>query len=212
MNRTALALALWAGLGLSPPALATTEPATPQAPDAGLAFSLAPLYSFGGARHGFGGQVGVGMSPMLWAGEGSTGTLELGLLLGYGHESYGRSNRFLGEGNVEGATHRIEALLLAGPGLQLAALPRAHTSLQLFGGWVHAFMHAQLDNELQDVSGAYDVSTGRVTTGLALTHRIGLTERVGLDLQLRAPFPTAPAAISSYVFVSVGLSIAPGPT
>ncbi len=210
MKRVAFAVSLALSLGLPTTALAAEPPddtAASRAQGPMLELSLAPLYGFGGARHGFGGQAGLGMFSPLWQGEGSTGSLELGLLLGYDHESYGRSDRFLGEGQVDGGTHRIEALLLAGPGLRLAAMPRVRSSLQLYGGWVQAFMHAQLDNELQSISGDYEVSVGVFSTGLALTHRLELAQRVGLDLQVRAPFPMVPAAITSYVFASLGVSV-----
>lgn len=168
--------------------------------DVGASFSVATngLVGFGGALEGLYGF-------KLWETASADGTLETGLLLGYQATPYEQFATLVGEAQVSGATHSLQAWLVVGHGLRLLPSRRLQVSVQLFAGWSEVLVRGALKNEAVGVSGASVANAGTFATGVMLQLGFRLTEHLSITARATAPFPYA-LAINPWFMADLGLA------
>jgi len=206
MSAFVLALALLAGPPAPAPAPHVAESG---GKDGRLHLQLAGdvLYGIGGQSF-LGAQLHLQASTAIWSAGRATGTLDLGVQLQYGNEPTWLAPWLKGV-DIEGATHRTQAVLSAGHTFHMGKRRRVQLGTHVYGGLNHWLSSYSLVYPMEDVSGSAKVARSTFVVGGELTIGYRFSRRVGANLIMGAPLPTRRS--SSYVqglaFVGVGLTI-----
>lgn len=191
-----MSLALAAALA----ALTAQVPGPPQY-DVDLSF----VTSFGN-RVALGGLAQATLRKQIWEVPSVGGSLGVGVLAGYQAEPYGLTAQYFPGTKIAGATHRFEALVVAGHEFRFFTSRRFLVGVQLFIGWMQVAMRGSLSNPGVDVSGGYAANAGAFSTGAILRLGVRLTDRVSLLARAVGPFPYA-TAVTPYVLLTLGVSV-----
>jgi len=192
---------LWVSLLAS-----AVPPDPPRSLDLGVAASYS-LHNNVGLRSGLGVQANVTHGWRVWQTRHGAGTMDLGVLVSYHADPYAFQNQHLGAASASGAAHRFEALVVLGHRMRLLRSRRLMLAFLVYGGWVHTWMRGRLENDALEIAGDYREDAGTFGTGGLVEIGVAVTDRVGLFTAIRAPFPYAPAPVTSSVFVSLGASV-----
>lgn len=163
------------------------------------------------ATYGIGGQsflgalahVSLGVSA--WDSGDATGSVDVGLALAYHHEPTWLAP-WLSSGDVQGATHRTQALLVAGHTFHLLPGRELSLGMHVYAGWNRWISSYSVSYPDEDVQGSATVERDHLVTGGQLTLAGRVADWLGLHVVLGGPFPTESSYVVSMFHVGVGLS------
>lgn len=166
----------------------------------------------GAVTYGIGGQsfIGglvhvVGYTPV-WNTRRATGTLDLGVQLHYGNEPVALAPWLRGM-DVEGATHRVQALLTAGHSFYMGRRRRAGLGLHLFAGLNHWRSAYTLHYPDEMIHGSAVVARNKFVAGGQIMFDYRLSRRVGLYVLAGGPFPFQSSYVVTIFAVGLGLTV-----
>jgi len=160
--------------------------------------------------YGIGGwsALGVQLHPTvgwsLWSTRRATGTIDLGVVLGYQNEP--QAIQAIAARGQESQTHRLNAFATVGTTFHLGRLRRSGLGLHLFGGWTHVWSSATIRRPDLSFDGTARDDYGVPNVGVILRYAYRVHRNLGLSLQAAAPFQTTPSYVATLFHVGIGLT------
>lgn len=205
---TAVALVLAASF----PSLACADEPPPHV-DAGplrrghahLRLDVDALYGIG-AQSFLGGDAHLFVDTPVWRTRLATGTLGGGAAFVF-HVEPTFMAPWIDRDAVTGRASRIQLLALGGHVIHIGKARRFSLGMHLFGGWNHWRSAYRVAYPAEDLSGEAVVVRNHAIVGGQLRVGARVAKRVGLNLQMGAPFPTQPSYGIGLFTVGLGISI-----
>jgi hypothetical protein len=162
------------------------------------------IYGIGGQSY-LGGLLRLNAYKALWDRGRATGSLDLGAQLGYGNEPVWLAP-WLATGGVQGATHRIQAVVTIGHTFHIGKRRRFSLGTHLYAGLNHWRSSYSVDFPDEGVKGRETVTRNLPLAGGQLELGYRFHRRVGLHWVLGGPFPTASSYAITFFHAGLGLS------
>lgn len=169
-----------------------------------LRLDTAVVYGIGGQSF-LGAQAQLTAYSAMWNTRLATGSLDAGLLLGYGNEPVWLAP-WLDAAQVQGATHRISVLGRLGHTFHLGQRRRAALGVHVYAGlheWISSY---SVTYAKEGVSGSATETRTLLITGAELDFAYRFSRRVGIYLKAGAPFPYQSGYIQTLFAVGAGLT------
>lgn len=195
----------------APPVLAGPVRPEPYIPAGGesthrLHLKVDAAFTYGiGGQSALGAQVQVTGYTALWNTRRATGSLDVGLQLGYGNEPPWLAPWLAGL-DVQGANHRVQLLVSLGHSFHLGARRRAALGVHVLGGWNHWISSFSLRYPGEQVEGSAALSRDHFTAAARLGFSYRAARHVGFHVFAGAPLPTASSYVVGLVNIGLGLS------
>ena len=203
-----LTLTLALCLGSSPALAEVGVPlgAEEKAPRLHLALDVDPVAAYSLVM-GFGAQLHLNrVFASLWNTRLTTGTFEVGALVGYEFEPNAQLAGYLA-GAYTGGNHRLALLLSGGSTLYVGASRRFSFGFFVFAGYVNYTISGTLKDPAHDIDRTFTQSHGAFDSGGLVKLGFRLTDRLGLNLFVAAPFPYNPYPVPGIVRLGLGLTV-----
>lgn len=184
-------------------AVAVLTAQVPGPPEYDVDLSFATSF---GSRVGLGGVAQATLRKQIWEVPSVGGSLGVGVLAGYQAEPYSFTAQYFPGTKLTGATHRFEALVVAGHDFRFFTSRRFLVAVQVFIGWMQVALRGSLSNPAVDVAGSAAANAGAFSTGAILRLGVRLTDRVSVLARAVGPFPYA-TAVTPYVLLTLGASV-----
>lgn len=163
------------------------------------------------ATWGIGGQMFLGAQVRFaallehWTTRRAIGTWDFAGALAYQNEAIFLLP-FVDFRGVTGANHRTQLIVSAGHTAHMGRRRRVALGLHLFAGWNAWRSSYTVDYPAEDVHGSAVVVRHRPIVGVELRFAYRFHRRVGLNVMLGAPFPTASSYLITFGQFGLGLS------
>jgi hypothetical protein len=191
--------------------LLASEPPAPHVDEDGSKSNRVHLQLDADATFGIGAQMFLGtqlrFAALLehWATARALGTWDFAGSFAYQNEPTFLAP-WIDPSQVTGAGHRLQLTASVGHTVHMGKRRRAALGLHVFGGWNQARSDYTVDYADEDVHGHAVVVHDRPIVGGELRFAYRFHERVGFNLMLGAPLPTASSYLITFGQVGVGLS------
>lgn len=174
-------------------------------PEHRLHFTLDATATYGiGVYSALGGQLhGVGQRTV-WNLGSATGSLDLGLVLGFQDEP--QWLQYEVPKHLSNDAQRIHTWVTAGHTFHLGQQRRVGLGAHLFGGWTHVFSQAKVDDPSHGIQSKLADNYGVFNAGAVVKFDYRFSEYVGASVQAAYPFPISPSYVSTLFHVGVGLT------
>lgn len=163
------------------------------------------LYGIGGQSY-LGGDVQLVIDAAVWRTKFATGTLGGGAALVYQNEPTFMAP-WIDRSRVHGATHRGQLLGVAAHTIHMGARRRFALGFQLQGGWNAWRSDYRIDYATEGLSGHGVVARNTFVVGGELRAAYRISRRLGMNLQMGAPFPTKSSYVNGMFQVGLGLTV-----
>ncbi len=195
---------------LADPSATVTTPA-PHVAEDGRKSGRVHLQLDTGATWGIGTQMFLGTQVRVaallehWTTRRAIGTWDLGGSLSYQNEPLFLM-LFVDNRGVSGAGHRTQLVAAAGHTAHMGKRRRVAFGMHLFAGWNAWRSDYTVNFPSEDVAGHAVVVRHRPIVGGELRFAYRFHRRVGLNVVLSAPFPTASSYLITFGQIGVGLA------
>jgi hypothetical protein len=190
-------------------ALAQASIPEPSIPERGESGWQAHVVLHGTATYGIGGwsALGAQLEPLVqlsaWNTDAATGTLDLGVVLGWQIEpellQYGVP------ASVDNEAHRLNAWAVLGTSFHLGDR-RSTLGLRVFAGWTHVWSAASIDDPRVGPARRLTDDYGRPNVGASLSFDYRFSDHLGLVVQATGPFPVEPSYVTTLFHVGLGVT------
>lgn len=191
--------------------LASVLGSAPHVAEHGTLSDRVHLQLDGDATWGVGSQMFLGSQVRFatvlehWSTRRATGTWDLGAAFAYQNEPIFLAP-FIDAERVDGAAHRVQVLAHLGHTFHVGKRRRVGLGLHAYGGWNYWRSAYRVSYPDVDVEGSDVVARHHAIVGGEIRLAYRVHERVGLNLIVGAPFPTASSYGITYGHLGVGLS------
>lgn len=151
--------------------------------------------------------LGAQLQPMLqlsaWNTDAATGTLDVGVVLGWQLEP--EALQYDVPPTLDNEAHRLNAWLVVGHSFHLGDR-RSTLGLHVFGGWTHVWSSASIDDPRVMLTRSASDDYGLANVGGMLTFDYRFSDHLGFVLQAVGPFPVQPSYVTTLFHVGLGLT------
>lgn len=162
------------------------------------------IYGIGGQSY-LGALLRLNAYRAMWDRGRATGSLDFGAQLAYGNEPVWLAP-WLADADVQGATHRIQAVVTLGHTFHLGKRRRFSLGTHLYAGLNHWRSSYSLNYPDEGVKGRDTVTRNLPIAGGQFEFGYRLHRRVGLHAVLGGPFPTGSSYAITFFHAGLGLS------
>jgi hypothetical protein len=163
------------------------------------------LYGIGGQS--FLGALARGLAGVTaWHGGNASGSADVGLALAYHNEPTWLAP-WLANGQISGAAHRVQLLLVAGHTFYVLESRALAIGLHGQGGWNHWISSYSLEYPAEGVSGKATIARDHFVLGGQLTASLRLIDHLGIQIVAGGPIPIESSYVVSMFHVGVGLTV-----
>jgi hypothetical protein len=195
----------------SAPSAAPAELPAPHVAEDGQKSDRVHLQLDGDALWGIGGQMYLGTQVRFaallehWTTSKALGTWDLGAAFAY-HAEPTFLAPWIDRESIDGATHRLLLVAHLGHTFHMGARRRVALGLHAYGGWNYWRSSYSLDYADENVSGSAVVDRHLAVIGGELRLAYRFHRRVGVNLAIGAPAPTASSYAITFAHLGLGLS------